>query len=90
MSVAAANSLWVLACPSESLTEPSATAGVTCMANSVSAGVDTPAETLLAMGVTADVALGSVRLSLGHANTESELAAATRILVAAYETVSGR
>jgi cysteine desulfurase len=53
-------------------------------------GVDTPAETLLAMQVTPAVALGSVRLSLGHANTQSELAAATDILVVAYETVSGR
>jgi len=53
-------------------------------------GVDTPAKTLLAMQVAPDVALGSVRLSLGRTNTESELAAATDILVAAYETVSGR
>ncbi len=53
-------------------------------------GVDTPAETLLAMGVAPDVALGAVRLSLGRTTTESELVAATDILVAAYETVSER
>jgi cysteine desulfurase len=52
-------------------------------------GVDTPAETLLAMQVVPDVALSSVRLSLGRTNTESVLGAATDILVAAYETVSG-
>jgi len=51
-------------------------------------GVDTPAETLLAMGVTPAVALGSVRLSLGRASTEGELAAAADILVAAYELAS--
>ncbi|HVA09046.1 MAG TPA: cysteine desulfurase family protein [Acidimicrobiales bacterium] len=53
-------------------------------------GVDTPAETLLAMGVTPEVALGSVRLSLGHANTETELAAAADILVAAFDAASNR
>ncbi len=53
-------------------------------------GVDTPAETLLAMGVAPDVALGAVRLSLGRTTSESELAAASDILAAAFETVSDR
>ncbi len=52
-------------------------------------GVDTPAETLLAMGVAPDVALGAVRLSLGRTATASELAAAD-ILAAAFEMVSDR
>lgn len=53
-------------------------------------GVDTPAETLLAMQVTPDVALGAVRISLGYSNTQAELSAAANILVDAYGTVRGR
>ncbi len=53
------------------------------------AGLHTPSATLLAMGVSPDVALGAVRLSLGHANTTGDIAAAADILVAAYRTASG-
>ncbi len=53
------------------------------------AGVDTPAETLLTMGVPPSVALGSVRLSLGRSTTADELAVAANMLVAAYISVSG-
>jgi cysteine desulfurase len=54
------------------------------------AGVDTPADTLLAMGISPAVALGSVRLSLGRDTTEREVLAAADTLVAAYASVSGR
>lgn len=47
-------------------------------------GVDTPAETLLAMGVAPRVALGAVRLSLGHSSTEDQINSATEILTSAY------
>jgi cysteine desulfurase len=47
-------------------------------------GVDTPAETLLAMGVAPQVALGAVRLSLGHSTTEDQINSATEILTSAY------
>lgn len=48
------------------------------------AGRDTPADTLLAMGVSPDVALGAVRLSLGHDNTPADVSAVVDILVEAY------
>jgi cysteine desulfurase len=54
------------------------------------AGQDTPGETLLAMGVPPDVALGAVRLSLGHDNTAADIAAAADILVAAHRNAIGR
>lgn len=54
------------------------------------AGVDSPAETLLAMHVAPDVALGAVRISLGHSNSKAEVASAADILVAAHERVAGR
>lgn len=50
-------------------------------------GVDTPAETLLAMGVTPAVALGAVRLSLGRATTAAQMVTAADILVSAYRSV---
>lgn len=43
-------------------------------------GVHTPAETLLEMGVEPDVALGALRLTLGRATTESDIAAAAAAL----------
>jgi len=47
-------------------------------------GLDTPSGTLLAMGVPPDIALGSVRLSLGHENCPADIATAADILVGAY------
>lgn len=54
------------------------------------AGQETPSATLLAMGVAPDVALGVVRLSLGHANTPAEIVTATDILVEAHQEVTRR
>ncbi|NNN09454.1 MAG: cysteine desulfurase [Acidimicrobiaceae bacterium] len=48
-------------------------------------GVDTPGATLLAMGVTPNVALGAVRLSLGRESTHEQIAAAIEILVTAFD-----
>ena len=49
-------------------------------------GEHSPSATLLAMGVSPDVALGSVRLSLGQSNTPADIEAAADMLVAAYLT----
>ncbi len=54
------------------------------------AGVDSPAETLLAMGVPPGIALGSVRLSLGRSTTADDLAIAVDSLAVAYKSVSSR
>jgi cysteine desulfurase len=54
------------------------------------AGEHTPSATLLAMGVPPDVALGAVRLSLGHANTTIDVVAAADVLVAAYRKAGGQ
>ena len=54
------------------------------------AGQHTPSETLLAMGVPPDIALGAVRLSLGHDNTPTDIEAAADILVQAYEKTPRR
>ena len=51
-------------------------------------GLDTPSTTLLAMGVPREIALGSVRLSLGHATTSAAVATAADILVGAYGTAT--
>jgi cysteine desulfurase len=51
-------------------------------------GVDTPAETLLAMQVPADVALGAVRISLGRSTSEADVSRSADILVTAYEMVA--
>jgi cysteine desulfurase len=53
-------------------------------------GLHTPSPTLLAMGVQQDIALGAVRLSLGHENSTAEIASAVEILVRAYETATRR
>ena len=53
-------------------------------------GQHTPSETLLAMGVPPDVALGAVRLSLGHDNTPTDIAVAADTLVQAYEKTPRR
>lgn len=47
-------------------------------------GLDTPSATLLAMGVTPAIALGSVRLSLGRATTATEISTAATILATAH------
>ncbi len=48
------------------------------------AGQDTPAATLLAMGCTPEVALGAVRLSLGHGTTATDVSVAATILATAH------
>ena len=48
------------------------------------AGRDTPAATLLAMGSTGEVALGAVRLCLGHGTSAADIDSAIRILRASY------
>lgn len=53
-------------------------------------GLDTPSATLLAMGVPPDIALGSVRLSLGHDNTPANITTAADILVGAYRIAKGQ
>jgi cysteine desulfurase len=53
-------------------------------------GQHTPSETLLAMGVPPDLALGAVRLSLGHDNTPTDIEVAADILVQAYEKTPRR
>jgi cysteine desulfurase len=50
------------------------------------AGQDRPSATILAMGVAADAALGSVRLSLGRGTTEAELVRAANALVSAWKS----
>lgn len=47
-------------------------------------GLHTPSATLLAMGVAPDIALGAVRLSLGHSTTAGDIATAADNLVGAY------
>ena len=49
------------------------------------AGNDSPAETLVAMGVDPQVALGAVRLSLGYTTTRAQIDAAIEILLVAYD-----
>jgi cysteine desulfurase len=53
-------------------------------------GQETPSATLLAMGVAHDVAMGVVRLSLGHDNSEADVAAAADMLVEAHEAAIGQ
>ena len=48
------------------------------------AGQDTPAATLLAMGSTPEVALGAVRLSLGHETASADIDSAVRLLTRGY------
>lgn len=51
------------------------------------AGEHSPNATLLAMGVTPEIALGAVRLSLGRDTTAVEIATAAELLASAYRTV---
>ena len=48
------------------------------------AGIDAPAATLLAMGVEPDLAMGAIRISLGHGNDDTDLATAADVLAGAY------
>jgi cysteine desulfurase len=52
------------------------------------AGQDAPGGTLLAMGVPPDVALGAVRLSLGHDNTAADVATAADLLSLAHRNAT--
>ena len=49
-------------------------------------GLHTPSAVLLAMGVAPDIALGAVRLSLGHDNTAADVATAADVLVEAFRS----
>ena len=51
------------------------------------AGERTPNATLLAMGVSPNVALGAVRLSLGRATTQAEIEAAAGLLARAHQAL---
>lgn len=51
-------------------------------------GEHTPSAALLAMGVTPEVALGAVRLSLGHDTTPADIATAAEDLRQAYQKAS--
>ena len=53
-------------------------------------GQHTPSPILLNMGVPPDVALGAVRLSLGHDNTPSDIVTAANNLVQAYRKATQR
>ncbi len=60
--------------------------GIECSTGSAcTAGVAQPSHVLLAMGADAEAARGSLRLSLGHTNTEADVDAALRVLPAAVE-----
>ena len=69
-----------------------AAAGVAASTGSAChAGVHTPAETLLAMGIAPDLALGALRLSLGRGTTEADVRAGAAALVEAQAaTTTGR
>jgi cysteine desulfurase len=65
--------------------EIAASTGAACHA-----GETTPSETLLAMGLPPDVALGAVRLSLGRATTDAEVEQAAAALLAAANRLGRR
>ena len=54
-------------------------------ASSCSSGAQDPSHVLAAMGVPRDVALGSLRLSLGHTSTASDVGRAVEVIAAAVE-----
>ena len=55
--------------------------GIECSTGSAcTAGVAQPSHVLIAMGVNADSARGSLRLSLGHASVDADVEAALRVL----------
>ncbi|PZQ43230.1 MAG: cysteine desulfurase, partial [Phenylobacterium zucineum] len=51
-------------------------------------GVHTPAATLLAMGIDADLAVGALRLTLGRSTTDADITLATESLAAALVATS--
>ena len=57
-------------------------------ASSCSAGAQEPSHVLAAMGVPRDLAVGSLRLSMGPSSTDSDIDAALRIIPAAVEQLS--
>ena len=60
--------------------------GIECSTGSAcTAGVAAPSHVLLAMGADPAVARGSLRLSLGHTSTQSDVDAALRVLPAAVD-----
>jgi cysteine desulfurase len=60
--------------------------GIECSTGSAcTAGVAQPSHVLLAMGVDAETARGSLRLSLGHTSTDEDVDDALRVLPAAVE-----
>jgi cysteine desulfurase len=64
-------------------TEIAASTGAACHEG----GAETPSRILTAMGLAPDVALGAVRLSLGHSTTGDQVARSARILVDAFKAV---
>jgi cysteine desulfurase len=53
-------------------------------------GQEAPSPVLLAMGLPAEVAIGSVRLTVGHLTTAAEIERSADALVATWITLSGR
>ncbi|WP_134324736.1 cysteine desulfurase family protein [Cumulibacter soli] len=62
----------------EAVQDVAASTGSACHA-----GVHTPSEALIAMGLSADVALGALRLSLGRATTDADIMTAAAAIAAA-------
>jgi len=54
-------------------------------ASSCSSGAQDPSHVLAAMGLPRDVALGSLRLSLGHTSTASDVERAINVIVESVE-----
>lgn len=53
-------------------------------------GLHTPSAVLCAMGVAPDIALGAVRLSLGHDSSPADVATAADMLIGAFEATFAR
>jgi cysteine desulfurase len=53
-------------------------------------GLETASAAIVAMGIPADVAVGTVRLSLGRATTTADVEAAARALAVAWRAAAGR
>lgn len=53
-------------------------------------GEERPSATVLAMGVAPEVAVGTVRLSLGRSTTDDDVDRAVAALMAGYRTARGR
>jgi cysteine desulfurase len=50
-------------------------------------GISTPSHVLKAIGLTNEEALSSVRITIGHTNTESEINTAANIITALVERI---